>query len=135
MILLDSNIFLEVLLGRKKGADCKELLDRLSSAEEEGVVTHFAVHSVEAVVGRHGGDVVSFLRTLEQTSGLYVYDTTVSDEVSAALLSVKMKLDFDDALQYYVAKKLGADKIVTFDRHFDSLDVPRAEPAALSGKD
>jgi predicted nucleic acid-binding protein len=29
-------------------------------------------------------------------------------------------LDFDDALQSYVAKKLGA-KIVSFDKHFDKV--------------
>jgi predicted nucleic acid-binding protein len=36
--------------------------------------------------------------------------------------------DFDDALQYYVAKKLGANAIISFDKHFDGLDVPRLEP-------
>jgi len=39
-----------------------------------------------------------------------------------------IKRDFDDALQYYVAKKLGAKAIVSFDKHFDGLDVPRLEP-------
>jgi predicted nucleic acid-binding protein len=34
----------------------------------------------------------------------------------------------DDSMQYYVAKKSGAEKIVSFDHHFDGLDIPRAEP-------
>jgi predicted nucleic acid-binding protein len=43
-------------------------------------------------------------------------------------------LDFDDALQYYVAKRLGAEAIVSYDRHFDKLDVPRIEPSTLIKK-
>ena len=42
--------------------------------------------------------------------------------------------DFDDALQYYVAKTLGAEAIVSYDRHFDKLDVPRIEPSELIKK-
>jgi predicted nucleic acid-binding protein len=129
LILLDANIFLEVLLGRNRATDCRSLLDRLSRGELEGVVTRFSVHSIEAVIGGHGGDVVSFLRTVEQTSGLSVYETTTSDEISAALLAGKVRRDFDDSLQYYVAKKLGAEKIASYDRHFDGLDVPRWEPS------
>jgi predicted nucleic acid-binding protein len=48
--------------------------------------------------------------------------------MAAALLSEKMGLDFDDALQYYVAKKLGVDAIASFDEHFDQLDLRRIEP-------
>jgi len=39
--------------------------------------------------------------------------------------------DFDDALQYYVAKKLGAEMMVNFGRHFDGLDIPRIEPSGV----
>jgi predicted nucleic acid-binding protein len=45
------------------------------------------------------------------------------------MLMEEMKLDFDDTLQYYVAKKLGVDSIVSFDKHFVGLDIPRVEPA------
>lgn len=37
-------------------------------------------------------------------------------------------MDFDDALQYYAAKRLGVEAIVSYDKHFDKLDVPRTEP-------
>jgi predicted nucleic acid-binding protein len=131
LILLDTNVFLEVLLRRKDAVKCKELLDRLSRGELEGVVTHFTIHSIEALIGKHQGDTVSFLRAVEQTSGLFVYDTTVADEVAVSLLSEKIGRDFDDALQYYVAKKLGANTIVSYDRHFDGLDIPRSEPAGV----
>jgi len=50
------------------------------------------------------------------------------------MLTKRESLDFDDALQYYVAKRLGAEAIVSFDRHFDKLDVPRIEPSSLLKK-
>ena len=35
-----------------------------------------------------------------------------------ALITQKIGLDFNDTLQYYVAKKLGVDALVSFDEHF-----------------
>lgn len=129
MMLIDTNIFLEALLGRARASQCRALLDRLAAGGLDGVVTHFSIHSIEAILERSGGDVTAFLRTVDQTAGLYVYDTSIADEIGASLLTKTTKVDFDDALQYYVAKKMGADAIVSFDRHFDGLDVPRVEPS------
>ena len=133
MILVDTNVFLELLLGQKRAGECQRLLESLSRGEVEGVVTHFSVHAVEAVLG--GGDALTaFLRNLERSAGLYIYDSDISDETAAGLMAEKIGRDFDDSLQYYVAKKLGAESIVSFDRHFDDLDVPRLEPASVLGR-
>lgn len=131
MILLDTNVLLEFLLGQEKKLDCKRLLEMASSGSLEATVTHFSVHAVEAILGG-GEDLAAFLANLERSTGLYVYETTISDEIAAALLAVRIKRDFDDALQYYVAKKIGAEKIVSLDRHFDGLDVERIEPSELT---
>jgi predicted nucleic acid-binding protein len=90
------------------------------------VVTHFTVHAEASLPDKVSLE--TFLRNLEHSVGLYVYDTNLSEEMAAALLSEKMGLDFDDALQYYVAKKLGVDAIASFDEHFDQLDLRRIEP-------
>ncbi|MCD6469816.1 PIN domain-containing protein [Candidatus Bathyarchaeota archaeon] len=45
------------------------------------------------------------------------------------MLMDKIKLDFYDALQYYLAKKLGAEAIVSYDKHFDATDIRRKEPS------
>jgi len=50
------------------------------------------------------------------------------------MLMNEKKLDFDDCLQYYVAKKLGAEAIVSFDKHFNGLDIPRKEPEEVLSK-
>jgi predicted nucleic acid-binding protein len=130
LILLDTNIFLELLLNQRRAEECEKLLELVSKGQTEATVTHFSVHAVEAIVG-DAKSLASFLRNLEHSLGLSVYDTTTSDEMAAALISQEIGLDFDDTLQYYAAKRLGADAIVSFDEHFDKLDIRRVEPHDL----
>ena len=130
MILLDTNIFLELLLGQKRAAECENLLELISKGQTEATVTHFSVHAVEAALG-DTSSLAAFLRNLEHSAGLSIYETNLSEEMAAALISEKVGLDFDDTLQYYVAKKLGVDALVSFDEHFDKLDLRRVEPRDL----
>jgi len=48
LILLDTNIFLELLLDQKRAAECENLLDLISKGRMEAAITHFTVHAVEA---------------------------------------------------------------------------------------
>jgi predicted nucleic acid-binding protein len=128
LILLDTNIFLELLLGQRRATECENLL--ISKGQTEATVTHFTVHAVEAVLGDESS-LAAFLRNLEHSVGLYIYETNLSEEMAAALMSEKIGLDFDDTLQYYVAKKLGVDAVVSFDEHFDKVDLRRVEPRDL----
>lgn len=131
MILIDTNIFLELIYDQEKASDCEALLNVVSNGEEEAVASHFSIHAVEALIGGREGHLVDFLRDVENSRGLYIHETNLSDEIAACLLSRNTKLDFDDSLQYYLAKKIGASAIVSFDRHFDGLDVQRLEPAEV----
>lgn len=130
MILLDANIFLELLLDQKRATECESLLELVSTGRVEAAVTHFTIHAVEAALGS-GKSLDAFLRNLEHSVGLYVYDTNISEEIAVSLISKKIDRDFDDTLQYFVAKKLGAEAIVSFDEHFDGLDIRRTEPDDL----
>ena len=51
--------------------------------------------------------------TSKSSEGLHVSETSISEEETIAVLAGKMGKDFDDALQYYVAKKEGASAIVS----------------------
>jgi len=127
LILIDTNVFLELLLGRKRAEECERLLDLVSKGEIEAVVTHFSVHALEAIL-KDSEALIRLLRNIQYSSGLYVYSTDLTEEEAIAIVSQKIGREFDDSLQYYVAKKLGAECIVSFDKHFDGLDIPRAEP-------
>jgi predicted nucleic acid-binding protein len=128
MILLDTNIFLEMLSGQEKAEDCEKLLKKISNGSVEAVVTRFSIHAIEAILGKVE-NVASFLRNVEGSIGLQVYETDTNDELAAALMQSKTKLDFDDSIQFYVARKIGVSSIVSFDKHFDNLDVKRTTPS------
>jgi uncharacterized protein len=129
LILVDTNIFLEVLLGRRRADQCAALLDDISNGAVEGAVTRFSVHAIEAMLGEKGdGKLAAFLRAVDQTRGLTVHDTSTGDEIAVSVLKEKIGMDFDDSIQYFVAKKLGVRSIVSFDKDFDGLDIPRLEP-------
>ena len=49
--------------------------------------------------------------------------------MAASMLMESIGLDFDDSLHYYVAKKLGVEAIISFDKHFDRVDLVRKEPS------
>jgi predicted nucleic acid-binding protein len=121
------------MLGQRKAADCETLLNAVSRGNIEAIVTHFSIHAVEAVLGS-GEPLLKFLRNIENSVALSVFETGVAEELSAAMLTKKESLDFDDAIQYFVAKRLGVESIVSYDKHFDKLDVPRTEPSQLIGK-
>ncbi len=128
MFLIDTNIFLELALDQEKAEDCASFLTAVSDGTVEAIVTHFTVHAVETSIGK-GNRLTEFLRNIESSHGLRVSDASISEEVSIAVLAEKVgKLDFEDAVQYFVAKKSDSSAIVSFDRHFDGLDLPRVTP-------
>lgn len=72
----------------------------------------------------------SFLRNIENSAGLFVYETDTSEDLVISISMKEIHRDFDDSLQYYVSKKVGAKVILSFDRHFDGLDIRRVDPEA-----
>ena len=128
MLLIDTNIFLELLLGQEKADECQKFLEMVSGGELEAVSTKFSIHAIEAILN-DSELILIFLRNLRNSIGLHVYETSMDDEIAASMLMKKLKLDFDDSLQYYVAKKLGVKAIVSYDKHFDKTDIQRKEPS------
>ena len=62
--------------------------------------------------------------------GAQIYQTELAEEKEIAGLTQTINLDFDDTLQYFVAKKLDA-VLVSFDRDFDKTDLKRVEPSQV----
>ena len=136
MYLIDTNIFLEVLLGRRRKDECKKLLRHVQEGKSKGVITDFTIHSIIVIMDgfRKLSELRIFLTSLTAYKGLQIHITTLSDEVRAVELATKHGLDMDDAIQYSTALGLGVDAIISFDKHFDNLEIPRREPADLLSK-
>ena len=130
MLLVDTNIFREVVLFQDKKEQCGKFLNQLRDGKKTGVVTDFSIHSIIVIMGSLGKlqELRMFLLSLTAYKGLKIYHTTLTDEVNATEIAKTKKLDMDDALQYSVALALNAEAIVSLDRHFNSLKIPRKEP-------
>jgi predicted nucleic acid-binding protein len=133
LILIDTNIILESALAQERRTDCTTLLESISSGKIEAVITHFTLHAICATLSTPA-KVIEFLRSIEGSIGFRVYTTTIAEEISAAILAEEIGKDFDDTLQYLVAKKVGASSIVSFDKHFNKLDIERREPSYILEK-
>jgi len=131
MYLVDTNIFLEVLLAGPRKNECEQFLTRLKNGVEIGVITDFSVHSTLVIMEGFGKreQLKIFLKSLLAYKGLRVHTTELTDEIEAIDISYKVKLDLDDAIQYHTASKLKTEAIVSFDKHFNGLKIPRLEPA------
>lgn len=133
MYLVDANIFLEVLLSEDRKDECKRFLRLLKDGRESGIVTDFTIHSIIVIMDHFSKlkELKTFLLSLLAYKGLHVYFTTVGDEVRAVEFAVEQNLNMDDAIQYLSALSAEADGIVSFDKHFDGLKVPRLEPVEI----
>jgi predicted nucleic acid-binding protein len=128
--LIDTNIFLEVMLRRSRSLECKELLKMLRDGRVKGVVTDFTVYSIMILLGKLGklDELRNFLLSLTAYKGLYVYNTSISEKIKAINIAGETGLDIDDAIQYAIALSVNAEAIISFDKHFDNLKIPRKEP-------
>lgn len=120
MYLIDTNIFLEILLDQERAAECQELLERLQDREVIFYVSSFTIHSIEVILERSElyEPLIDFLQDIHKTKGLKLFDTNTLEELEAIKLAQSINLDFDDAIQYYICKAHNL-KIVSFDKHFD----------------
>ena len=106
--LIDTNIFLEVLLEQKEKEYCLSFLEKVESGEIRAVVTSFSLHSIAIILEKLKGidGYKKFLEIITNFAGLMVYSTTPQDEIKICKISKETNLTFDDAIHYYVAKRI-----------------------------
>lgn len=131
MYLIDSNIFLEILLQQEKSEQCKKLLAKVAEGELKTAVSKFTVHGIEGLLTEDPESLDKFMRNIASLINLKIIDTTFEEEKQFLELSKSNNLDFDDALQYSVAKRENVEAIISFDTDFDSTDLKRVEPEEL----
>ena len=106
--LVDTNIFLEVLLAQERKDECRRFLNWLAS-REDGIITSFTLHAIEALSGRNvkGRKALAAFLNLVAKSSWEIYPTTLEEEQRIVGVANEQRLDFDDALHYFVSKKQG----------------------------
>ena len=117
MYLIDTNIFLEILLTQEKQDACRKFL-------EENVgslfISDFSLHSIGVILFRNNREEVfkKFLKDIIPNLEITTLPKTSYEDL--AEIKKKLGLDFDDAYQYQVARKRNL-KIVTMDKDFKKI--------------
>ncbi len=119
--LLDTNIFLEIILSQERSDEAKQLL--LKSAQHEFFITDYSLHSIGLLLFRRKQHEAfrSFLDDVLVNGGIVLLSLSSDDMETVITSSQKFGLDFDDAYQYSVASRHDLD-LVSFDTDFQRTD-------------
>src|SRR5436309_8805248 len=130
MYLVDTNVWLELLLNQDKSDEVGQFLSQVSTRDL--YVTDFTFHSIGIVLTRlaRTKTLIDLAQDLFVDSGVNLI--TIQPEGVRDLVSLmdEYKLDFDDAYQYLAAQQNGLT-LVSFDSDFDRTDGGRKTPGEL----
>jgi uncharacterized protein len=127
MYLLDTNIFLEILLQREKSKAAKHLF--IANPSTDLFITDFSLHSLGVFLfqrNRHE-TYVSFVKDVITKTGITVIGLDPEEVLALAEVSKRFHLDFDDSYQYAAAQKYDL-QIMSFDADFDRTEKGRKIP-------
>jgi predicted nucleic acid-binding protein len=128
--LLDTNVFLEILLSQERANEAKELL--LTSNQHEFFITDYSLHSIGLLLFRKKQHEAfrAFVEDVLVNGGIGLI-SLYSDEMESVIsASQKFGLDFDDAYQYAVAIKYDL-VLVSFDTDFQRTDKGHKMPSEV----
>jgi len=126
-LLVDTNLFIEVLLNQVSAGEARTFLENRKG--HDLFVTDFALHSIGLLLFRQKQHQVfrQFLQDMMGGVGIGMVSLTAREMDSLVGLAAKFDLDFDDAYQYSAAIRHGL-KIVSFDADFDRTTEGRLLP-------
>ena len=118
MYLIDTNIFLEILLQQEKSEQCKSFLNNNIKLL---CISDFSFHSIGVILFRQN-KIQTFQFFIQEIIPLVTILSLPQNSYSA-LIDIKqnLSLDFDDAYQYAICKSFYCD-LVTMDNDFRKID-------------
>jgi hypothetical protein len=126
-LLVDTNLFIEVLLNQASAGDARTVLENRKG--HELYVSDFALHSIGLLLFRHKQYQVfrQFLQDVIDRAGIGVVSLSATEMDALVDVAAKFNLDFDDAYQYRAATRHRL-RIVSFDADFDRTAEGRLLP-------
>ncbi len=128
--LIDTNIWLELLLKQEKAEEVSTFLDKI--ATEEIAISDFALYSIGVILCRLSKPEAycEFLTDLFDPDGVALVGLNPKDLVELPDIVLNIKLDFDDAHQYLVSKNYNLT-IITFDNDFKRAGIYCKRPSEV----
>jgi predicted nucleic acid-binding protein len=130
MYLVDTNIWLEILLEQNKSTEAIRFLTSIDS--NSLFITDFSVYSMGIIMTRlRKSDVFDqFVQETIVDAGVEVIRIPLEEMTVISAITKRYKLDFDDAYQYALAEKHDLT-IISFDSDFDRTERGRASPESV----
>jgi len=125
--LLDTNVFIEIILNRERAEEALALLEK--TEKFEFFISDFSLHSIGILFVRTKRHHVfnQFLQDMIFSEILSLVSLFPEDMEKVIMVSLLFGIDFDDAYQYVVAEKYGLI-IISFDSDFDRTELGRKTP-------
>ena len=119
--LIDTNVFLEIILSQEKAEESKKLL--LKSSQHEFFITDYSLHSIGLLLFRKKQHQAfhSFVEDILLNGGIGLLSLSPNEMGTIILASQNFSLDFDDAYQYAVAA-INDLVLISFDSDFQRTD-------------
>ncbi|MCL0067205.1 PIN domain-containing protein [Thermodesulfovibrionales bacterium] len=130
-LLLDTNIFLEVILEQERVGEVQSLLSAIE--EHEFFLSDYSLHSIGLLLFRRRQHEVfrQFLIDMFLEAGVAIIALSAWEMDGVIQVAKRFSLDFDDAYQYAVAERYGLT-IISFDSDFDRTERSRRTPKDLT---
>jgi len=127
MYLVDTNVWLELLLEQQKEADIRQFFQNVEARLLS--ITDFSLYSIGVILTKLKKDDVfkDFLSDTIEDSGVIRICLDTIDLKQIITVRQKYQLDFDDSYQYVSAEKYNYI-IVSFDSDFDRTEHGRKTP-------
>jgi predicted nucleic acid-binding protein len=129
-LLLDTNIFLEIILDQEQASDAKELL--LHTDQHDLYLSDYTLHSIGLLLfhRKQHQAFQSFVQDVVLEGGVGVLSLPSEELKDVIRAAQEFQLDFDDAYQYTLALN-NQLKLVSFDTDFNRTDQGRKTPAEI----
>lgn len=130
MFLVDTNVWLELLLEQEKAEEVRRFFQNVEARLL--AITEFSLCSIGVILTRLKKDDVfeDFLSDTLEDSGVIRISLETRDLRQALSVRRQFQMDFDDAYQYAAAAKYGYT-LVSFDSDFDRTERGRKAPAEV----
>ena len=128
-MLIDSNIIVEIGRKQDKNRVCGDFLNSIKEGmiSEEIFVTQFALHAIEALISDIDSNLIKDFLLLIYQGFIKTYHSKIEDDLMAMSVKKDLNLDFDDAVQFIAANKLGT-YLVTYDKDFSNTSLQTKTP-------
>jgi hypothetical protein len=127
MFLIDTNVWLELLLKQEKADEVRHFFMNIDA--DFLSITEFSLYSIGIILTRLKKDELfkNFLSDTIEDSGVGIVRLNIDDLKHLLTMCHKYQLDFDDAYQYVASEKYELI-LVSFDNDFDRTERKRKTP-------